>query len=95
MRSRPRFLSKSKLMSARQCLKRLYLEIHRPDLVQHSSKTEAAFEIGNQVGKIAHSIYGSDDSIHIPYEGGLTHALKKSRRLLAQGPVHLSFEATI
>jgi hypothetical protein len=95
MRSRPRFLSKSKLMSARQCLKRLYLEIHRPDLVQHSSKTEAAFEIGNQVGRIAHSIYGSDDAIYIPYEGGLTHALKKSRRLLAQGPVHPIFEATI
>ena len=36
----------SKLMSARQCLKRLYLEVHRPELIVHSSQTEAAFNTG-------------------------------------------------
>ena len=38
------FLSKTKLMSAKQCLKRLHLEIHRPELKVISPATEAAFD---------------------------------------------------
>jgi hypothetical protein len=89
------FLSKSKLMSARQCLKRLHLEVQHPDLKVVSRKTEAAFAIGNQVGDVARGIYGTDDSVFIPYAGGLGHALKKTRRLLAEGPAYPIFEATL
>jgi len=43
-----RNLSKSKIISYRQCLKRLWLEIHKPEL-KDDSASEAVFAIGNQV----------------------------------------------
>ena len=88
------FLSKTKLMSARQCLKRLHLEIHRPELQVISSATEAAFKTGHTVGAVAQQIYGTDDALFIPYEGGLSHALKKTARLVKAGPKFPIFEAT-
>ena len=50
-------LSKSKLIAYRQCPKRLWLEIQRPDLREISAQTEAAFQRGYQVGDIARRIY--------------------------------------
>lgn len=88
------YLSKSKLMSARQCLKRLYLEINRPDLAVISPATQAAFNTGNAIGDIAHQIYGDENSVVIPYEGGMSHALKKTARLVREGPQYPIFEAT-
>ena len=52
-----RTLSKSKLMAFRQCPKRLWLEVHRPDLREVSPETEARFQVGYQVGDIARRIY--------------------------------------
>ncbi|WP_454719500.1 MULTISPECIES: DUF2779 domain-containing protein [Cupriavidus] len=52
-----RLLSKSKLMAFRQCPKRLWLEIHRPDLRSDSAATETSFAIGHQVGEIARRLY--------------------------------------
>lgn len=52
-----RSLSKSKLLAFRQCPKRLWLEIHRPDLREDSAGTEAAFQVGYQVGEIAQRLY--------------------------------------
>ncbi|MFQ5547537.1 MAG: DUF2779 domain-containing protein [Woeseia sp.] len=88
------YLSKSRLMSARQCLKRLYLEIHRPGLRVISAATEAAFRTGHTVGAVAREIYGTEDAVFIPYEGGLRHALAKTERLVADGPEFPIFEAT-
>lgn len=88
------YLSKSKLMSARQCLKRLYLEIHRPDLKVVSAATEASFEIGHRVGAVAQKIYATDDALVIPYKGGMKHALTKSARLVKAGAHFPIFEAT-
>ncbi len=52
-----RNLSKSKLMNYRQCEKRLWLEIHEPDLRMDSDATLASFEGGHQVGDVAQRIY--------------------------------------
>ena len=68
--SRRVFLSKSKLMSARQCLKRLHLEVHHPELKEISADTQAAFRKGNEIGDVSRQIYGDDQSVFIPYEGG-------------------------
>ena len=46
-------LSKSRIMSSLQCLKRVHLEIHRKDLLEYSKATEAAFAIGHEVGDMA------------------------------------------
>lgn len=89
------FLSKSKLMSARQCPKRLYLEVHRKDLVVYSASTEAAFRKGNTVGDIAHAIYGTDKSVFIPFEGTFSHKISKTRRLLSADDRAPIFEGTL
>lgn len=52
-----RTLSKSKLMAYRQCPKRLWLEVHRPDLREDSAATQASFAVGHQVGDIAQRLY--------------------------------------
>ena len=52
-----RKLSKSKLIAYRQCAKRLWLEIHRPELREDSAATHASFAIGDTVGDIARKIY--------------------------------------
>jgi len=52
-----RSLSKSKLMAFRQCPKRLWLEIYRPELRQDSSATQASFAVGNRVGHLARQLY--------------------------------------
>lgn len=88
------YLSKSKLLSARQCLKRLHLEVNRPELAIVSAKAEAAFETGHRVGDLAHEIYGTPDAVLIPYEGGLTHAIRKTARLVAEDFPAPIFEAT-
>lgn len=50
-------LSKSRMLAYRQCPKRLWLEIHRPDLKEDSQATQATFDTGNKVGDIARRLY--------------------------------------
>ena len=52
-----RNLSKSKLIAYRQCPKRLWLEVYRPDLREDSAATQASFKVGNTVGDIARQLY--------------------------------------
>ncbi len=46
-------LSKSRLISAWQCPKRLYLEKFRPELAEITDDMEALFAMGHEVGAIA------------------------------------------
>lgn len=50
-------LSKSKLLAWRQCPKRLWLEIHRKDLLDYSAATQATHASGHSVGDIARRLY--------------------------------------
>jgi CRISPR/Cas system-associated exonuclease Cas4 (RecB family) len=59
-----RQLSKSKIIAYRQCPKRLWLEVHRPEL-RDDTGSEVAFAIGNQVGDIARSIYDPEEKGHL------------------------------
>lgn len=54
-------LSKSKLIAYRQCAKRLWFEVHHPELRKDHSVTQASFDIGHTVGKVAQSIYDPKD----------------------------------
>ncbi|BBP00339.1 DUF2779 domain-containing protein [Sulfuriferula nivalis] len=79
-----RTFSKSKLLALRQCPKRLWLEINRPDLREDSDATEASFQIGFQVGDIAQQIYDPDGCgalIDIQSEG-FKRAFERSAELL-------------
>lgn len=80
-----RNFSKSKLMALRQCPKRLWLEIHRPELREDSAETEASFRIGFQVGEVAQRIYdpeGRGVVIDVQNEG-FERALARSSELLS------------
>ena len=79
-----RTFSKSKLLALRQCPKRLWLEIHRPDLREDSAATQASFQIGHQVGDIARRIYdpeGLGAIIDVQSEG-FARAFNRSAELL-------------
>ena len=57
-----RNLSKSKLLAFRQCPKRLWLEVHRPDLRVETPDMEARFQVGHKVGEIAQQLYDPNGS---------------------------------
>jgi len=80
-------------MALRQCQKRLWLEVHRPDLREDSSGTEAIFQTGHQVGKLAQRIYdplGVGALIDIKAEG-MRGAFERTTTLLKTA--HPIFEA--
>jgi hypothetical protein len=79
-----RTFSKSKLLALRQCPKRLWLEIHRPELREDSASTQASFQVGEQVGDIAQRIYdpqGLGAVIDVQSEG-FERAFERSGELL-------------
>ena len=78
-------LSKSKLMAYRQCPKRLWLEVHRPDLRENSASAQSGFEVGYEVGAKAREIYdeaGRGITVDVQAEG-FAAALAHSVELLA------------
>ena len=56
------YLSKSRLISAWQCPKRLHLEKHHPELGEVSPMTESLFATGHDVGAVAQAFYGTPES---------------------------------
>lgn len=79
-----RIFSKSKLMAYRQCPKRLWLEIHRPELRADSSATQASFKAGHKVGEIAQKLYDpkSKGQLINAQEEGFAIAFARSANLL-------------
>jgi len=89
-------LSKSRVMSSLQCLRRVFLEVNRRDLIHFSAATETAFAVGHEVGAMAVQLYGGDNGTYIDYDGGsFTAALARTRELLARGERGPLFEATL
>jgi hypothetical protein len=85
-------LSKSKLIAFRQCPKRMWLEVHRPDLRIDDSSAQGRFEAGHQVGALAQTQY--PDGVLIAPDNNLTQALKDTKAELARSPRRVLFEAT-
>ncbi|MHB8426011.1 MAG: DUF2779 domain-containing protein [Gammaproteobacteria bacterium] len=85
-------LSKSKVLSGMQCLKRLYLEVHQPELSETDESLAAVFATGRVVGEAARRQF--PDGILIGHQDDLSLALKETAAHLShKGPVTL-FEAT-
>lgn len=84
-------LSKSKILSGLQCPKRLYLEVHNPELAEESD-LERVFAIGHEVGEVARQLY--PDGKLIEHDDSMSAALKETRRLLKEAPKTPFFEAT-
>jgi hypothetical protein len=88
-------LSKTRLMSFLQCPKRLWLEKHRPELLQFSAATEAAFATGHEIGAIARQLYDPDGTgILISGSDGMAAAMRDSAAALAGPATTPLFEAT-
>jgi len=70
-------------MSALQCTKRLHLEVHRPDLREISTSTEAIFATGHKVGAMACAVLGHEDGVLIDRERGVQATLDRTAALMA------------
>ena len=78
-------LSKSKLLAYRQCPKRVWLEVHRPELREESKDSQARFDAGHQVGEIARQLYDPDQQgcLIDPQRDGFQKAFDRTQLLLA------------
>lgn len=85
-------LSKSRLLNHLQCPKRLYLQIHRPDLAEESAEVQQVFATGHQVGEVARNLV--PNGILIGHDLELRKALAQTNDLLKTQPDRPLFEAT-
>ena len=89
----PIALSKTKLLSRKQCPRKLWLETYQPELVpEPSAEKEALLATGNTVGEIARRLYGPGHLVS--FERGLRAAIETTRALVAAGGREPIFEAT-
>jgi hypothetical protein len=85
-------ISKSKFVAGCQCLKRLYLQVHEPELASEpDAAAEAIIEQGREVGLLAHRLFPG--GVEIPSEGRLDEAIQATRELVANPDVPAIFEA--
>ncbi len=94
MASRRPFLSKSRLISAWQCEKRVHLETQHPELGVISAQTRSLWETGHRVGEISRQLYGAPGSVEIEFDTRTGLLLRKTRELLEGGADFPIFEAT-
>lgn len=87
-------LSKSKLISAWQCSKRLHLEKHYPELGDISTQTESLFATGHRVGEISQQLYGTPESVEVEFDKRVGFMLQRTRELIDGGADFPIFEAT-
>ena len=69
-------LSKSRILDGLQCLKRLYLQVHHPELAEHDPSVEQRFRAGHEVGAIARSLVPEGRLI----EGELDEAIRNTEK---------------
>jgi len=84
-------LSKSRILLHRQCPKRLWLQVHCPELAEEGADTFARMSTGTEVGELARTLH--PDGILIDADD-LSKALADTRRALQLGGRPI-FEATL
>src|ERR1039458_10058430 len=86
-------ISKSKFVAGRQCLKRLYWQVHEPELAaQPDAATEVIMEQGHQVGLLARQLFPG--GVGVDGSAGLEQAIRATRELVANPEVPAIFEGT-
>ena len=87
-------LSKSKYLSGRQCTKRLYLEIHSPELATEPDEhTQAILDMGTEVGELARRRFPGGVLVESSHRQ-LAEALHRTAALLEDPTVPAIFEGT-
>jgi hypothetical protein len=85
-------LSKSRITAFLQCPKRLWLEVHRPELKEETEATQVAFAVGHQVGEAARAQYPK--GILVGHDDNLSAAVEQTKMLLMGAARTPIFEAT-
>lgn len=84
-------ISKTKFVAGVQCLKRLYWQVHAPELAaEPDPATEAIFEQGHEVGLLARQLFPG--GVEVGSDGGLDQAIRATRELVANLAVPAIFE---
>jgi len=87
----PIILSKSGFVAGCQCLKRLYLQVHQPELAtQADGADEAIMEQGREVGLLARQLFPS--GIEVDGSSGLDQAIHITKELVANPGILAIFE---
>lgn len=94
MAARKPYLSKSRLISAWQCPKKLHLEKFHPELGEITANMESLFATGHQVGAIAQKFYGTADSVVIAFNRKMGLMIHETKALIEGGADFPIFEAT-
>jgi len=92
MVSRKPYLSKSRLISAWQCPKKLHLEKHHSELAVITPQMESMFAGGHQVGDVAKHLYGTADSVEVAFN--FKTMVAETQQLIEGGADFPIFEAT-
>src|SRR5271163_2803764 len=83
-------ISKSKFCAGVQCPKRLYLQVHSPELAeQPDAAAEAIIEQGHEVGMLARQLFPGGVEV---CERSLDQAIRATRQLVANPEVPAIFE---
>ena len=86
-------ISKSKFVAGVQCLKRLYFQVHEPQLAaEPDAASEAIFEQGREVGLLARQMFPG--GVEVDGSAGLDEAIRTTRELVANPDVPAIFEGT-
>lgn len=87
-------LSKSRFNAGVQCLKRLYLQVHHPELAPLPDEpTLATLQQGREVGEMARRAFHGGALVEAS-EGDLTASINKTANLVGDPDVHAIFEGT-
>jgi predicted RecB family nuclease len=85
-----RRLNKSRFCVGVQCMKRLYLQVHGPELAaEPDAATDAVMEQGREVGMLAQQLFPGGVEV---CERSLDHAIRTTRELLANPDIPAIFE---
>jgi len=85
-------LSKSRLLSFRQCAKKLYLETFHRELIEITPDQQKIFDTGHEVGELAQRFYPKGVLIEHDFE--LDKAIEQTNTLLSNSNIKTIFEAT-
>ena len=86
-------ISKSKFCAGVQCLKRLYLLVHEPELAAElDAASEAIMAQGREVGLLARQLFPGGVEVHS--EGDLDQAIRATREIIGNRDVPAIFEGT-
>src|SRR5450631_2069587 len=84
-------ISKSKCVAGCQCVKRLYWQVHEPELAaEPDAADQAIMQQGHEVGMLARQLFPG--GVEVGSDGGLDQAIRATRELVANPAVPAIFE---